>query len=187
MKIGYVRVSGAGQNTVRQDVLMESLGVEKIFVDYASGKDISRQQLQAMMEFVREGDIVLVESYSRLARNTRDLLDIVDKLKSKGVQFASKKENIDTSTPEGRLMLTVFAGLYQFERECIKERQAEGIREAKKRGVYKGRARIKIDEAHFLKVYTDWKSGGITAKVAQKQLGLTARTFYRRIAEHNSG
>jgi len=184
MKIGYVRVSDPGQNTIRQDVLMESLGVEKIYVDRASGKDTSRPQLQSMLEYVREGDTVLVESYSRLARSTRDLLDIVEKLNSKGVQFASKKENIDTSTPQGRLMLTVFAGLYQFERECSRERQAEGIREAKKRGVYKGRARIKVDHDKFLKVYTEWKSGNMTANAAQKQLGLTARTFYRRVAEH---
>jgi len=186
MKVGYIRVSDAKQNTTRQEVLMEELGVEKIYIDKASGKNTARPQLKSMLDFVREGDTVIVESYSRLARSTRDLLDIIDTLKEKNVNFESKKEAINTDTPAGRLCLTLFAGLYQFERECSRERQAEGIREAKKRGAYKGRARIEVDQVHFTKVYTDWKSKSITAKEAQKQLGLKARTFYRRVFEYET-
>ena len=181
MKVGYVRVSTEEQNTIRQEVLMQDLEVDKIYIDKASGKNIDRRELQEMLNFVREGDVVIVESYSRLARSTRDLLDIVETLKTKGVGFISKKEAIDTSTPAGRLMLTIFAGLYQFERECILERQAEGIREAKKAGKYKGRKPIEVDSIKFKTLYEQWKSGKISAVTMQKQLNLTAPTFYRRI------
>ena len=181
MKVGYVRVSTDEQNTIRQEVLMQDLQVDKIYIDKASGKNTARRQLQEMLNFVREGDTVIVESYSRLARSTRDLLDIVENLKTKGVEFISKKEAIDTSTPAGRLMFTIFAGLYQFERECILERQAEGIKEAKKAGKYKGRKPIEIDSLKFKTLYDQWKAGRITAVEMQKQLNLTAPTFYRRV------
>ena len=181
--MGYVRVSTEEQNTIRQEVLMRELEVEKIYIDKASGKNKERRELQEMLNFIREGDTVVVESYSRLARSTRDLLDIVENLKTKGVDFISKKEAIDTSTPAGRLMLTIFAGLYQFERECILERQAEGIKEAKKAGKYKGRKPIEIDGFKFKNLYNQWKNGKITAVAMRKQLNLSAPTFYRRVKE----
>jgi len=165
---------------------MEELGVDKVFTDYASGKNASRDGLQEMLNFVRIGDTVIVESYSRLARSTRDLLDIVETLKDKGVEFISKKESIDTCTPAGRLMLTIFAGLYQFERECTLERQAEGIAEAKKAGKYKGRKPLDVDAPKFKNLYGDWKSGKITAVSMQKSLGLTPSTFYRRVKSYES-
>jgi DNA invertase Pin-like site-specific DNA recombinase len=183
MKIGYVRVSTVEQNTIRQEVLMQELGVDKVYIDHASGKDTARPALKKLLESVTPGDTVIVESYSRLARSTRDLLDIVETLKDKGVEFISKKEAINTTTPAGRLMLTVFAGLYQFERECMLERQAEGIAEAKKAGKYKGRQPIAVDEDKFKELYTEWKAGKITAVAMQKALNLTAPTFYRRVRE----
>ena len=127
MKIGYVRISTKEQNTARQDALMEQLGVEKVYTDKVSGKNAERAELHNMMDFVREGDSVIVESISRFARNTKDLLELTDQLEKKGVQFISKKENIDTSTPAGKFMLSVFGALAQLERENILERQAEGI------------------------------------------------------------
>ena len=184
MKVGYVRVSTDEQKTIRQEVLMQELDVEKIYMDKATGKNANRRQLQDMLNFVREGDIVIVESYSRMARSTRDLLDIVETLKNKGVEFISKKEAIDTTTPAGRLMLTIFAGLYQFERECMLERQAEGIAEAKKAGKYKGRKPIEVDAVKFKALYPDWKAGKMTAVEMQKSLGITAPTFYRRVKEY---
>lgn len=187
MKVGYVRVSTEDQNTIRQEVLMRELGIERIFVDKASGKNTTRRELQNMLGFVREGDIVIIESYSRLARSTRDLLDIVETLKSKGVEFISKKESIDTTTPAGRLMLTIFAGLYQFERECTLERQAEGIKEAKKAGKYKGRKPLEVDGIKFKALHAEWRAGRVTAVAMQKQLGLSAPTFYRRIKEYEKG
>jgi len=181
MKVGYVRVSTVEQNTARQEVLMQDLGVDKIYIDKSSGKNTARRHLQEMLRFVREGDTVVVESYSRLARSTRDLLDIVETLQSKGVEFISKKEAIDTSTAAGRLMLTIFAGLYQFEREVTLERQREGIAIAKQAGKYKGRKPIEIDNLKFKTLYEEWKTGNITAVSIQKQLGLSAPTFYRRV------
>ena len=113
MKVGYVRVSTQGQNTARQEVLMQELGVEKVFLDKQSGKDTSRPELKKMMEFVREGDVVIVESISRFARCTRDLLELVEQLSGKGVAFVSKKEALDTSTPSGRFVLTIFGAIAQ--------------------------------------------------------------------------
>lgn len=127
MKVGYIRVSTAEQNEARQEVLMEQLGVEKVFMDKMSGKSKDRPQLQEMMRFVREGDVVIVESISRFARNTKDLLSLIDELEQKKVSFVSQKENIDTETPSGRFMLTVFAALSQLERETTLLRQSEGI------------------------------------------------------------
>ena len=181
MKVGYVRVSTEEQNTIRQETLMQSLEVEKIYIDKASGKLKERHGLQEMLNFVREGDIVIVESYSRLARSTRDLLDIVETLNKKGVDFISKKETIDTSTPAGRLMLTIFAGLYQFERESLLERQAEGIYEAKKAGKFKGRKPLAVDSVKFKELYEQWKAGKITAANMMRQLNLSSPTFYRRV------
>ena len=87
MKVGYVRISTKEQNTARQDVLMEKLGVEKVYTDKLSGKDTQRPELQKMMDFVREGDTVVVESFSRFARNLRDFLELTESLEKKGVKF----------------------------------------------------------------------------------------------------
>lgn len=183
-RIGYVRVSTEEQNEARQEAIMERLEVSQIFIDKLSGKNTNRPQLKAMLNYVRLGDTVVVESYSRLARSTKDLLNIVDELSNKGVQFISQKENIDTTTPQGRLMLTIFAGLAQFERECMLDRQREGIAIAKAEGKYKGRQPIAIDQGQFKTVYQQWKSGNITARKAMEELGLKPNTFYRRVKEY---
>ena len=110
MKIGYIRVSTQEQNTLRQEVLMEALGVDQIYIDKMSGKNVERPQLKEMMSFVRRGDTVIVESISRFARNTKDLLELVEQLAVKEVVFISQKEAIDTATPTGKFMLTVWSG-----------------------------------------------------------------------------
>ena len=138
MKIGYIRISTTDQNTARQELLMEQLGVDKVYIDRMSGKNTNRPELQKMMEYVRRGDTVVVESISRFARNTRDLLELVEKLTAKGVEFISKKEAIDTTTPTGKFMLTVFGAVAELEREYILQRQREGIAIAKANGIYKG-------------------------------------------------
>ena len=181
MKVGYVRVSTTEQNTARQESLMESLGVEKIYIEKISGKSKDRPKLQEMMAFVREGDTVIVESISRFARNVRDLLDLVEQLKEKKVDFVSKKENIDTTTPAGKLMLTVFGALAEFERESLLQRQREGIEIAKAEGKYKGRKPIEIDEKLFEELYRQWKNGDTQPKYMIKKLGLSRNTFYRRV------
>ena len=139
MKIGYIRVSTEEQNTVRQEVLMEELGVDEIYINKTSGKSSERPQLKKMMQFVRRGDVVIVESISRFARNTKDLLNLIEDLSVKDVTFISKKEAIDTTTPSGKFMLTIFGAVAELEREYILQRQREGIEIAKKQGKYKGR------------------------------------------------
>lgn len=182
-RIGYVRVSTQEQNTGRQENALQDC--DKLYMEKVSGKDTEhRPELAAMMEYVREGDTVIVESYSRFARNTKDLLNLVEVLEKKGVHFISLKEQIDTSTPQGRLMLTIFAGLAQFEREQTLQRQREGIEIAKAQGKYKGRKRIATDEALFVEQYRAWKDGKQTAVAAMQALGMKANTFYRRVKEY---
>ena len=181
MKIGYIRVSTQEQNTMRQEVLMRSLGVDEVYVDHMSGKNVNRPELQKMMEYVRKGDIVIVESISRFARNTRDLLELVEQLTAKGVEFVSRKEAIDTTTPTGKFMLTVFGAVAELEREYILQRQREGIAIAKEQGKYKGRKPINAPE--FEQVTAKWKSGAITAAEAMRTLHMAKTTFYRRIKQ----
>ena len=181
--IGYIRVSTQEQNEGRQVEALESLGIEKCFVDKCSGKDAARPQLQAMREYVREGDTVIVTEYARLARSVRDLLTIVDELTSKGVQVRSLKEQFDTTTPQGKLMLTIFAGLAEFEREMILERQREGIEIAKKAGKYKGRQPLPFDEKQFRREVKAWRAGDQTAKETMKHLNMKPNRFYRKVKE----
>ena len=185
MKIGYVRISTKDQNTARQDVLMEQLGVEKVYTDKLSGKNTDRPELQKMMDFVREGDELVVESFSRFARNTRDLLNLTDRLKEKKVRFVSRKESIDTSTPAGEFMLTVFAALAQLERETTLERQAEGIAIAKAEGRMKGRP--KKAEAVFEGMYLQVKAGKKSVSRGAKELGIARSTWYRKAKEYECG
>ena len=161
MKIGYIRISTTDQNTARQEVLMKELNVEQVFIDRMSGKNTDRPELKKMMSFVREGDTVIVESISRFARNTKDLLDLVEQLTAKRVEFISKKEAIDTTTPTGKFMLTVFGAVAELEREYILQRQREGIAIAKQNGVYKGRK--PIEHPRFNEIVSLWKCSTITA------------------------
>lgn len=185
MRVGYVRCSTIEQNEARQLKMMEEQKVEKIFTDKASGKNTDRASFKEMMGFIRAGDIVIVESISRIARNTRDLLSIVSELTEKGVEFISLKENMDTTTPQGRFMLTVFGALAELERENILERQREGIEIAKSEGKYKGRKPVSIDESKFKAVCAQWRAGQITATAAMQEVGLKPNTFYRRVKEMN--
>ena len=179
MKIGYIRVSTQDQNTIRQEAMMESLGVEELYVDRASGKNTQRPELQKMLDYVRRGDTVIVESISRFARNTRDLLELVEQLTEKGVEFVSQKEAIDTSTPTGKFMLTVFGAVAELEREYILQRQREGIEIAKSQGRYIGRK--PITHPDFDRVTALWRSGEITAVEAMRRLNMKPSTFYRKV------
>ena len=179
MKIGYIRVSTKEQNTIRQETLMESLGVDEVYIDRMSGKDTHRPELQKMMAYVRRGDTVIVESISRFARNTRDLLELTEQLTAKGVEFISQKESIDTTTPTGKFMLTVFGAVAELEREYILQRQREGIAIAKEQGKYTGRKPVEHPE--FDEVVRRWKRGEMTAVQAMKKLGMSRSTFYRHV------
>ena len=181
MKIGYVRVSTEEQNTARQEIMLRELGVDELFVDRASGKNADRPELNRMMNFVRRGDTVIVESISRFARNTSDLLALVERLTEKQVEFVSRKEAIDTTTPTGKFMLTVFAAVAELEREYILQRQREGIAIAKQQGKYRGRPPKAYPD--FERIAARWQKGEITAVQAMKQLGMSKTRFYERVKQ----
>ena len=179
MKVGYVRVSTTEQNPARQEELMKTFGVEKVFSEKLSGKDTNRPQFQEMLSFLREGDTLYVESFSRLSRSTRDLLDTVNRLSENKVNLVSDKEKIDTTTPQGRLVMTVFAAIYEFERENTLQRQAEGIAIAKRQGKYKGRKPLPLSQ-QFLHAARGWADGEIPLKQAIEESGMSEATFFRK-------
>ena len=179
MRVGYVRVSTAEQNEARQIEALEKFNIEKWYIEKVSGKDTKREQLQLMLDYVREGDEVYIMDFSRMSRNVQDLLSIVDLLNAKKVKLVSLKENLDSSTPTGKLMLTVIGAIAEFERMNILERQREGIAIAKKEGKYKGRKALELE--NFDEVYTSWKNGEITAVAAANLLGISRGTFYKRV------
>ncbi|MGO5027825.1 recombinase family protein [Candidatus Agathobaculum pullicola] len=185
MNIGYVRVSTKEQNPARQQALLRELGVDDIFIDKASGKNTDRPELQRMMNYARKGDTVIVESISRFARNTRDLLELVEQLTAKEVEFVSKKEAIDTTTPTGKFMLTVFAAVAELEREYILQRQREGIAIAKAQGKYTGRVPLPTPD-NFDDIVARWQRGEITAREAMRRTGIKCNTFYQRVDIYKS-
>jgi len=182
MRLGYVRSSTEHQNEAYQLEVMKQYEVEKVFTEKVSGKNTDRPKLKELLEFAREGDCIVIHSFSRLARNTKDLLELVEYFNSKGIQLISSKENIDTSTPTGRLLLTVVAAISTFERECILERQAEGIAIAKKNGVYKGRKPVNID--NFATHYNRWKSREVSKADLMKELGVSRPTLNKLFKEY---
>lgn len=183
MLLGYVRVSTIEQNETRQIEALKARNVERIYIDKQSGKDTNRPQYKEMIEFMRDGDIIITESISRIARKTKDLLDFIDTITEKNVGFVSLKENIDTDTATGKFMLTVFGAVSELEREYILSRQREGIEIAKDNGVYKGKPPMKIDEAAFAAAVAEWRAGAITAVEAMRRCDLKPNTFYRRVKE----
>jgi len=183
MRVGYIRVSTEEQNTARQKVIMQELGVDRVYIEKVSGKSRDREQLTEMLDFLREGDCLVVESISRLSRCVKDLLDIMAILDSKGVTFISQKESLDTGTPVGKFMLVMFGAMAEMEREYILSRQREGIAIARANGKYKGRKPIEVPEDRFSEVHKRWRSGEIKAVEAMAALGLRSGTFYRRVKE----
>jgi DNA invertase Pin-like site-specific DNA recombinase len=187
MKLFYCRVSTANQREDRQIQAAKELGIdeENIFIDKQSGKDTNREQLKALLQFCRRGDVVYCESISRIARNTKDLLNIVEELNKKQVDFVSLKESIDTTTPQGKFMLTIFGAMAELERECILQRQAEGIALAKQLNKYKGRKPKDIDKEAFKKMCEEWRQGSRTAVSIQKKFNISGQTFYRWVKEQS--
>ena len=183
--IGYARVSTEEQNEARQLHSFEDYTekIKKVFIDKLSGKNTDRPQLQAMLSYVREGDVVVVSDFSRLARSTRDMLQIVQELTDKGVGLISLKEKVDTETPQGRFMLTVFAALAELERETILQRQREGISIAKQQGKYKGRKPIPFNEEKFRTECKKWRNGEQTAVATMKKLNIKKNRFYKIVKD----
>ena len=180
MLCGYIRVSTEEQNTSRQEATLKGYDVEKVYVDKTSGKNTNRPKLKELLEFVRHGDTVVISDFSRLARNTTDLLSLVETLESKGVKLISSKESIDTATPTGKLMLTMVGAISTFERECLLERQREGIAIAKAKGVYKGRQKTRPENFDIL--LEKYKTREIKTKSELAQmLGISRQTLYSLI------
>lgn len=161
MKYAYVRVSTVEQNEERQIEGLEKHGIDKWFIEKVSGKDTNRTELQTMLDVAKAGDTIYVHDFSRLARSTKDLLAIVEMLTEREINLVSNKENIDTSTPAGKLMLTVLAAIYEFERTNMLERQAEGIEIAKRENKYAncGRKKTEITDEYeqLIRQYVDGK------------------------------
>ncbi len=185
MRIAYIRVSTVEQNEQRQVEAMERYHIEKWFTEKVSAKDTNRPKLQELLEFAREGDTVHIHDFSRLARSTKDLLDIVEMLHAKGVALVSNKENIDTSTPTGKLMLTMIGAINEFERTNLLERQREGIAIAKREGKYKGGQPKEIP--NFAEYYARYLSRELTKSALARELGISRPTLDRMICDYESG
>ena len=185
MKVGYVRVSTVTQHEDRQLVTMEKYGVEKLFQEKVSGKDKNRPQLQQLLDFVREGDMVIIHDFSRLARSTKDLLEIVEYLNNKKVALISAKENLDTSTATGKLMLTMIGAINEFERTNLLERQREGIAIAKDKGKYKGRKEVKVD--NFKYHYQRYMNREVNKTQLAQELNISRPTLNKLIKEYKEG
>lgn len=185
MHLAYIRVSTAEQNEARQIEAMKQYPIEKFFTEKISGKDTQRPKLQELMNFAREGDTIHVHDFSRLARSTKDLLAIVETLTEKGITLVSNKENIDTSTPTGKLMLTMIGAIAEFERACILDRQREGIAIAKRDGKYTGGKRKRVHG--FEAGYARYKERAITKAQLAKELHISRPTLNKLIAEYEEG
>ena len=176
-KIGYIRVSSHEQNTKRQ---LEDLKLDKIFIEKASGKDIKRPELALLLNYVREGDTVIVHSMDRLARNLDDLRNLVHNLTKQQVKIQFVKENLlftGEDSPMANLLLSVMGAFAEFERALIRERQLEGIALAKKRGVYKGRKKaLNNEQIQLLKKQV--ANGGQKSKIA-RDFGISRETLYQ--------
>lgn len=146
MKIGYARVSTQDQNLDRQLDNLRAAGCERIFNEKMTGTKSDRPELKTMLLTLRSGDILVIDSFSRLSRSTKDLLDLVERLTSMGVHLVSLKENLDTTTATGKLMLTMLSALSQFERDLIAERTVDGLKAARARGRCGGRPRSGTDK-----------------------------------------
>lgn len=185
--IAYIRVSSEDQNTGRQYELFSERGIkiDKFYTEKVSGKSISgRPQLRAMLDYIREDDIIYIESISRLSRSVSDFLKLVELFSEKNVGLVSLKENIDTSTAQGKFITTVFAALYELERANIRERQREGIDLCLKEGRAYGRPRLKFSDS-FKENYKLWKASKIRTKdfIFRENLRCPS-TFYNRIKRY---
>lgn len=184
MNIAYVRVSSENQNEARQLEALKKYDIEEWFTEKISGKNTNRPQLQEMIKFARKGDTIYIHDFSRLARSTKDLLDIVEQLTEKGIHLVSNKESIDTSTPQGKLMLTMIGAIYEFERTNLLERQREGIAIAKRKGVYKGRKATDIPDFNIH--YQRYMNREISKSKLAAELNISRPTLDKLIMEHES-
>lgn len=183
-KAAYVRVSTAEQNEARQREALAVRGIDKWFIEKASGKNTDRPEFQKMLDWVREGDTIYIHDLSRIARSTKDLLDLLDVLREKGVALVSGKESIDTSTATGKLLVTMVAAINEFERANLLERQKEGIAIAKREGKYKGRKAVTVPD--LPRHYDRWQRREVSKAALARELGISRPTLDRLFSDYNS-
>ena len=187
-KFAYIRVSTEDQTFDRQMQVFKEHGItidkDRIKTEKQSGKNVTGRDvlLKLLNETLESGDVLYVTEFSRLARSVRDMLDIVDKLNKKGIQIVSLKEKLDTRTENGRFVLTILSAVNEFERSIIRERQAEGIRAARERGIYLGRKKIVRKDFSFW--YERWINREVTATTVCRTLDISRNTFYRMVREY---
>lgn len=183
-KVAYVRVSTAEQNEARQREALAVRGIDKWFIEKASGKNTDRPEFQKMLDWVREGDTIYIHDLSRIARSTKDLLDLLDVLREKGVALVSDKESIDTSTATGKLLVTMVAAINEFERANLLERQREGIAIAKREGKYKGRKAVTVPD--LPRHYDRWQRREVSKAALARELGISRPTLDRLFSNYNN-
>ena len=183
-KAAYVRVSTAEQNEARQREALAVRGIDKWFIEKASGKNTDRPEFQKMLDWVREGDTIYIHDLSRIARSTKDLLDLLDVLREKGVALVSGKESIDTSTATGKLLVTMVAAINEFERANLLERQKEGIAIAKREWKYKGRKAVTVPD--LPRHYERYQRREVSKAALARELGISRPTLDRLFSDYNS-
>ena len=186
MKIGYARVSTQDQNLDRQMDNLRTAGCERIFNEKMTGTKSDRPELKTMMLTLRSGDVLVIDSFSRLSRSTKDLLQMVDQLTAMGVHLVSLKENLDTTTATGKLMLTMLSALSQFERDLIAERTIDGLKAARSRGRCGGRPRLGTDKDRKQALAMYHANAMTNSEIAEK-FGISLRTLSRWIATEKQG
>ncbi len=181
--LAYVRVSTVEQNEERQLENLKRYNIDKWYVEKISAKNTNRPQLNAMLDDARESDTIFIHDFSRLARNTQDLLEIIDYLQKKNIILVISKENIDTGTPTGKLMLTMIGAINEFERTNLLERQREGIDIAKAKGKYKGRKAVIVPD--FDKHYERYMKREVSKAQLARELKISRPTLDRLIRNNN--
>lgn len=181
-KLAYVRVSTVEQNEARQVEALTGYGIDRWYIEKVSGKDMDRPKLREMLGYAREGDTIYIHDWSRISRSTKDLLALVDELRERGIHLVSHHEGFDTSTPGGRLMLTVLAAINEFERTNMLERQREGIAIAKREGKYTGRRRASLPDMD--EVYRAWVTREQTKAELARAHGISRPTLDRLLREY---
>ena len=180
MLVGYARVSTDDQDMIRQTYQLRGVGCEKIYQEVMTGTKKHRPQMDAMLEFIREGDVVVVCELTRISRSTKDLFSLVEKIEEKGAKIKSLKEDwLDTTTAHGKLMFTMMAGLAQFERDLISERTKEALRAKKAAGVKLGRPRV--DDEQLEKAVRLYMTKEFEIEEIEQLTKISKSTLYREI------
>ena len=188
MKIGYARVSTTEQNLDGQIQVLKSHGCQKIFKDKSTGRNTDRKELKSMLEFCREGDVIIVNDFSRISRSLQDLLNIINELEQKKVSFVSIKEHMDLQEPSGKLFMQIMASINEYQIELQKSKQTEGIRAAKEAGKYKNCGRKQVKKpANWDSNFNLWQQRLITANEFMSRCGLKRTTFYKLLKEEKQG